>query len=461
MTDKPNILYLFSDQHAAHALGCYGNEEVQTPNLDRLASEGVVFENAFAQCGICAPSRMSIYTGCYPATLGARGNLCEYPDDLPPLVPHLQDVGYHTAAIGKMHFVPGRRCPGFDVMRLCRGGSAALPDDDWRAWLIEQDPAYEEHWPWAEGLDFFDANDDFERNRHLLKCGLPLEHYVDTWVTDEAVDYLKQRTSSQPFFAWVGLTRPHDPYSPPPGYDTLYDPEALELWPKPWGAFRRNSSEHERWTKHRIDDFVPPYHDGYEAWLRDAVAAFYGQVTYVDHCVGRILETLEDSGLADNTIVVYGADHGDFVGRYGMMGKLISGNDAILRVPSIWRVPGMAGGGRHDGLVENLDTFPTLLDLAGLPIPAQCQGMSLRPALDGDRACVKDTVYFQDQGADGLRTEHWTYVRRHNGERELYGLDADPYQERNLALNTPDHPQLTALDTALDQALAGMKSKET
>ncbi|NIA13531.1 MAG: sulfatase-like hydrolase/transferase [Nitrospiraceae bacterium] len=459
MAEPMNILYLFSDQHAAHALGCYGNQEVCTPHLDQLAAEGVLFENAFAQCGICAPSRMSIYTGCYPATLGARGNLCQYPDHLPPLIPHLRDAGYTTAAIGKMHFVPGRRCPGFDVMKVCRGGSAALPDDDWRAWLIEQDPAYEKLWPWGEGLSHFDANEDFERNRHLLTCGLPLEHYVDTWVTNQAVDYLKQ-PKGKPFFAWIGLTRPHDPYAPPPGYDRLYDPAALKLWPEPWGLIRANSSEHERWVKHRIDDFNPPYHGDYGSWLRDAVAAFYGQVTYVDHCVGRILRTLEDCGLAENTIVVYGADHGDFVGRYGMMGKLIPGNDALVRVPLIWRVPGMQADRTHPGLTENLDIFPTLFDLAGLPIPPQCEGVPLRPALSGDASFCKETVFFEDEKADGLRTAEWTYVRHHNGERELYDLCEDPCQESNLWLETPGHARGMELEKILDRHLSTVESSQ-
>ncbi len=451
-TTRPNILYLFSDQHAAHTLGCYGNHQVRTPNLDKLAGDGVQFDNAFSQCGICAPSRMSIYTGCYPATLGAHGNLCRYPDNLPPLIPHLQDAGYFTAAVGKMHFVPGRRCPGFDVMRLTRGGTDALPDDDWRTWLIEQDKSYETRWPFGEHPDFFDGHPDFGPNHHLLNWDLPPEHYVDNWVAGETVRTLSERPKDKPFFMWAGFTRPHDPYAPPPPYDSMYDPASLELCPKPWGSFKKCSSSHEKLVENKIEAFVPPHHDDYEGWLRDALAAFYGQVSLVDDCVGRVLRTLDDLGIADNTIVVYGADHGDFAGRYDMMGKLISGNDALLRVPMLWRVPGLKSGMRHKGLVENIDVFPTLFDLARLPIPEQCQGQSLRPVLEGCEVNGKPAVFFQDEPADGIRTDEWIYVRHNNGEQELYDVKNDPRQETNIAQQEPRHPMLSELAGRLTNA---------
>ena len=456
MSDRPNILYLYSDQHAAHVLGCCGNEEIRTPNLDRLASQGARFENAFSQCAICAPSRMSIYTGCYPTTLDVRDNFCRYPVAFPPLIPHLRDAGYATAAFGKMHFNPGRRCAGFDLMRLTRGGHVSLPDDDWRVWLIDQDPAYGQRWPYGHEPDFFDEHPDFERNRHLLRWDLPPEHYVDTWVANEAIEYLQSRQDDQPFFMWVGFTRPHDPYIPAAPYDALYDPASLQLWPQPWGSFRHNTTMHDRLCRHRLEDFDHPYHPDYEGWLREALAAYYGQVSLIDASMGRVLATLDDLDLSDNTVVLYGTDHGEFAGRYGLMGKFIPGNDAMIRVPMIWRVPGLSAGIRHAGLVENVDTFPTLFDLAGLPIPEQCQGMSLRPALEGDPACGKDAVYFRDMDSDGMRTAEWTWVRRLNGnEHELYDLEADLHQENNLYKLDPNHSKAAEMDRRMTAAMAG------
>ncbi len=445
---RPNILIIMSDDHAAHAISAYGSRLNTTPQIDRIAREGMLFANCFCTNGICAPSRAVILTGRYSHLNGVRDNAVDFDGAQTTFPKLLQQAGYQTALIGKWHLKSDPT--GFDYWNILPGqGEYYNPD------LIEMG----------------------EERRH--------EGYVTDILTDLAVDFLERsRDQTRPFLLMLHHKAPHRSWQPAlrhlniyddmdiPAPKTLFDdysgrsraaPEQemsvkdhfrdaadLKMGPPPE---RMNEEQKEIWEKAygpKRDAFLQEPPEGRELVLwkyRRYMEDYLGCVAAVDESVGRVLDALERSGVTDNTLVVYTSDQGFFLGDHGWYDKRFMYEES-LRMPLLVRFPGsLPAGSVNDELVMNLDFGPTFLDLAGIPVPEEMQGRSFAGWLLDEK--IKDwrkAVYYHYYEYPAVHM-----VKRHYGIRtpqfklihfyydidawELFDLEKDPGELMNVYEN--------------------------
>lgn len=394
MRPPPNIVFLMPDQHRFHTTGCLGNEDVQTPNIDRLASQGLVLENTFANTPVCCPARSILLTGQYCHRNGMVANDLRLRESSVSFAKELGKAGYRTGFVGKWHLDGGPRLPGF------------VPPGERR-----------------QGFEYWAANQCSHMHfRNTIFRDTPDPIVLDKFETDGyadyAVEFLREaKTDQRPFYLTVQWGPPHDPYQAPEEYARRYDPQKLRMRPN-WRDVKGNG--------------------------REAIAQYYAMVTAIDDAVGRVLRTLDELGLAENTIVLYASDHGDMLGSQGERLKRKPWEESI-RVPGILRWPGRIRAGSRDRrtFFTHVDFAPTLLGLAGLQVPAQMQGRNIAPSiLEGKRG--PDSAFFQifgpyagdgtPEGWRGVRDGRYMYATfRDDRPWVLYDLEKDPYQMRNLA----------------------------
>ena len=406
---SPNILYLFSDQHNARCLSCAGHPDVRTPNLDRLASEGVRFESAYCQNPICTPSRISHLASLYPSTHGYYGLYGPEPQQrMTSMHRYFRELGYRTAALGKLH------TPRYWIERDCQ----FVYDE-----FIEY-PKY------LDGAGYYEQNDQraFVQRGPGEGSAVPLEHSCEVALARQTMRFLRNEGEPAdrgdplaPWFAWVTFARPHQPYTPSEPYASMYPPSTLNLPPTA-------PSETAEIRQHRQGaDFA-------EESLRRAVATYLGLVSQVDYGLGLILQELERRGELDDTIIVYSSDHGDYAGEHGLYEKRggIS-TRAITRIPLIVRFPSQVRPGRAcPEIVESVDIFPTLCELAGLEIPNHVQGRSFLSLLGDDPQPIRDSALTENPYRKALATPRWRYVANIDGQQdELYDQIEDPWELRN------------------------------
>ena len=448
----PNILLITTDQHNAEIMGCAGNAVVRTPHLDRLAREGVIFDQAFTPHPVCTPARTTILTGQTPSRHAVPYNINLREDRPDP--PHftglaegaaafpevLAQSGYRTALFGKLHTKQaGGRNFGLQFTRLAEGkgqfvefGSGlddyrqylrgrGYGDPDWRTWEL---PGY--------------------RERGWVTSPLPEADYIDTWTGTEAVRFLN--TVESPFFAWVSFSGPHTPWDPPRPYDTMYDPSEI-----PMPARREGELEEKNpaWVENLAKTIpaTPPTSQGPdlpggvasaysrfpERQVREMLAAYYGQITLIDTQIGCILAALDTRGLADNTLVLFTADHGDYLGNNWAFFKYGAQYDSLVRVPFIVRWPGRCEPGlRRDELVSLEDVAPTLFDAAGREPVDPVDGVTLGPLLRRGE-CQWRTHLIWNTHCRCVMTREWKLICWPNGFEELYDREADPHDLHNLA----------------------------
>lgn len=409
-TGPISVLFIVTDQHHASALGAAGNADIRTPNLDRLAREGVLFDRAFCNTPKCRPSRYTIWTGEYARTHGLdpeRTTVAEV----------LRDAGYRTASIGKHHMRRERmeRRHGFDETVDMREYGRHLAGLE-----AEEEASY--------GA-FTRARKDDVLARALDD---PESTHPTTFWTDEAVRRLRS-AGEQPFFLWVSYFGPHHPYTPSRTWLDRYDAEELEL-----------PASHDT----EVDPDIPvPIRREKHAFAperaREVLAHYYAWISQIDHNVGRLLETLDEEGLAERTLVIFTSDHGDMVARHGMWTKGQLGYDDTLRVPLLLRLPGTLPRERREGrLVGLVDLMPTILDVVGLPAREGAQGHSLLPLLRDPASPWREAV-IAELGEPGgrhllaVREEHAKYVAYRSGDEvtyeQLFDLRNDPDELVNLA----------------------------
>lgn len=353
---KPNVLWICADDHAAYAIGAYGSTLARTPNIDRLAAGGVRFDRAYCNSPVCTASRQSFLTGRYPRTIGVTQLRTPLPEAEVTLAEMFAAAGYETAAIGKMHF-NSQSGHGFEVVE--NEGTHAR-------WLARQ-PKFEP----PAGLATQPAWRPFKDpaavwlNAAAAPWPLPDAQMQGTYFARRAGDFLATKRG-RPFFAMVSFTEPHSPFRFPVEF-----------------AGRRRGAEFPAYAVAEADrDQVPKIFRGLTDGERRGInAAYYTSVEFLDRNVGRVLEALEASGHADNTIVIYTGDHGYMLGQHGRFEKHC-GYEPAVRSPLMIRWP-KGRSGAAAALVEFVDVVPTLLELAGLPVPAAVQGRSLVPVLEG------------------------------------------------------------------------------
>jgi choline-sulfatase len=429
MPDRPNILLIMSDQHRGDSLGCAGHPMVRTPNLDRLAGQGAYFPNAFSPMPVCVPARYSVITGCVPVAWGIRANGGIIPDSVPTLPAILREHGYHSALMGKAHYSgPKDECErrgiprfrwnyGFDEILFAEEGRQYLHGDDYEAYLKQMGW---HGWQRAHGI----GNNDVR----TAPSPLPKEHYQTVWATDESIRWLREHDRSQPFFLMTSYVKPHAPYDPPEPYDRMYNPLHA---PRPIGGpedLKNLSPAYELERKAYGWNTLPD-----EAHLR-ARAYYYGNITLIDDEVGRLLATLDELGLADNTIVAFVSDHGDLLGDHGLYFKGLFFRES-WHIPFLLKAPGqLEGRGRVDRLTSLQDLMPTLLSLCGLPIPQGVHGEDLTRDLQAGPEILFGSYQPHPRALHCARTARWQYVfHEAGGFEELYDIQADPDERRNLA----------------------------
>ena len=498
MTQRPNFLFIVTDQQRADHLGCYGNPILKTPTIDRLAGEGRRFERFHVATPSCQPNRAAIMTGRLPSLNGVRHNGVPLPMDATTFVELLRDAGYRTALLGKSHLQnmtglpsrhkfeaePGLTLPG-EIYRDAVKGGRRGPEyeiENEREWPT---PAMERwHKPYY-GFEHFEiatnhgdqvggdylfwgrARDpEFDRlrdpgnalgdNRYSApqarRTRLPEELYPSSYVAERTVDFLETHAAEdphRPFFIQMGFPDPHYPYTPPGHYWDLYDPADVEV-PASFSADGHMmvagiKAAHREGRLNREAHF-PFAVDEREA--QEIVALTYGMIALVDDCIGRTLATLDRLGLAENTVVIFTSDHGDHMGDHGIMLKSQMHFQGLLRVPLIWRDPN-AEAGVAEELASALDLAPTILRRAGIQ---PFNGVQGRDLLDDSQA--PDGLLIESDNPFGgnpniprtrtLVTEDWRFTVHQGVEwGELYDLSSDPDEISNL-WDDPDHASTRA-----------------
>ncbi len=431
MNDRPNVLLILSDQHKADCIGAYGNTDVRTPNIDRLAERGITYEQAYCPLPVCTPSRYSLLTGLYVHQHGGWTNHCSLPSGFDTFPRIFAQNGYRTGAIGKMHFTPTYLDVGFEHMLLAEQHGPGRYDDDYHRYLMRN-----------ELIDVVDTLDQVEEYRRsatdaywssmgAMESNLPEDHHSTTWIGRHAVQELEQ-WGSQPSLLMVGFVKPHHPHDPPSPWSTMYNPDTLTL-PAGW----QESCPSDDLLKHR--GFFA--HNSYtEATLRRTLALYYGSITHIDHWVGRMLAVLERRNLLENTIVIYMSDHGDYMGYHHMVGKNGYMYDPIVQVPLIVKsANGVAAPARRSGLVSTLDVAPSILESAGLPRGRGMNGLNIFGS-----GASRQAVFAENHGGSDymVRTQsHKLLLSKHPESNRLFDLRADPTESHNL-YHAKEHAQI-------------------
>ncbi|WP_281890521.1 sulfatase [Paenibacillus sp. YYML68] len=441
---RPNILIIYTDQQRWDALGANGNKEIITPRLDRLASEGMNFDHYFVQSPICMPSRVSFLTGQYPSSLGITHMGVPVPEDTVTLPRLLRNYGYRTGNIGKLHFLPHANRDhrdihpsyGFDHLEI--SDEPGCYEDAYRAWVRRNYPGEEKDislgLPPATKIyqNLMVLDDGIEHPVREARCAHPFpgrsEITHTAFVAEQTISFIK-RHQHEPWCCVAGIYSPHSPWVAPKEFLDLYEPDRLSL---------------------------PEYAPDYEAErqrsgtctdeeLRSVKHGYYAMISEVDYHAGRMLDTLEELGLQDNTIVIYTSDHGEFLGDYLRYGKSYPGPDCISRVPLIIRWPaGMVRSGQTiSHLVEGVDVVPTLLDSIGIPVPEPLKGQSLFPLFQDRPYEPKACALMEHTGWRNIRTQQHRYLLESNGQEKLFDLDKDPREYTNVA-DQPEYREVLA-----------------
>lgn len=439
MREKPNVLFIITDDQRFDTIHALGNPVIRTPNLDRLARRGTSFLRAHipsGTCGaVCMPSRAMLNTGRHLFHLNETGG------DIPPehvtLGEAFRGAGYETIGCGKWH----NGCPGF-ARSFTQGGKIFFGGmwDHWNVPTCRYDPTGQYDNVVNFVVDFFHKNtpmrqhcDEFEPGKHSSEL-----------LTDAAIDLLKQNLAGgKPFYEYVAYLAPHDPRTMPEEYRQMYDPEAIELPPN----FRETIETNYPLMVHRDEELAA--YPRQPAEIRRHIAEYYGMISHLDHEIGRLLDALRDSGAEENTLVVFTGDNGLALGQHGWMGKEDL-YDHSIRVPLILAGPGIAEDKRSEALVYLFDIFPTLCDLAGIPIPSSVDGISFAPLLRADApgdAHRKELYLAFDQYVRGVKDDAYKLIEYATGDAPsdrftfLFDLKNDPWETRNLA----DQPQYAGL----------------
>jgi arylsulfatase A-like enzyme len=425
-TRKPNILVLFTDDQRFDTLGALGNPAIQTPHLDALVRRGTTFTHAHIPCGtsgaVCMPSRAMLHTGRTLFHLQDAGS--SIPEDHTLMGEHLRANGYHTFGTGKWHNGPASYhrsfCSGAEIYL---GGMA----DHWNMPASDYDPTgkYDNIKPtcpnpwfrntiWPEHCDYI----------------TPGKHSSEL-LADAAIDFLRDYEGDDPFFAYVSFLAPHDPRTMPEEFRTMYDPDNVDLPPNFMPEHPFDNGELD------MRDEALAAKPRQEAEIRRHIAEYYAMIAHLDHEIGRVLATLDEQGLTDDTIIVFAGDNGLAVGQHGLMGKQ-SCYEHSVRVPLVFAGPGVPENAKRDSYVYLLDIFPTLCSMVGLDLPRSVEGTDFSDAIASDGIPVRDTLFAaycacqrMVKDRDYKLIEY--VVDETHTETQLFDLHDDPWELTNLA----------------------------
>ena len=481
---RPNILLISADQHRADCFGFQGRN-IKTPHLDQLAADGTHFSNCITPTVVCQPARASILTGQLCRTHGVHDNGI----DLDPEVGEkgfagaMAAAGYETSFFGKAHFSTFHTFAPTGTPE-CLKSSANYPDS-WYGpymgfnhvemmlvghnWFLPEKPPHGQHyerWFYADGRGD-EKNTLYQKNGGDTKGAaqtwhsqLPVAWHNTSWTADRAIEWLKHGRGEDPFCTWISFPDPHHPFDAPEPWSRLHDPKDVDL-PK----HRKRSFEGRPWWHEAVLTAEPTgdkkgaeirksysrIAEQSDDQLREIIANTYGQIALIDHNVGRILTALDDMGIADNTIVIYISDHGDWLGDHGLILKGPMHYDGLLRVPMIVRGPNVPKGKKVDEPVSTLDLGPTFFDYGGAKALQTQHGETLRPLVEGDNAtrdyAMNEWELLPTRAGVGLslrtvRTKtHKLTIDLQSQAGEMYDLVSDPDECHNL-FDDPAHQDI-------------------
>lgn len=432
-----NVLFIISDDLKASVLGCYGDPFCKTPNIDQLANSGMVFERAYCQGTSCGPSRQSLMFSRYQGK--ADVNLGQ----------HFRENGWYTARVGKIYHM---RVPG-DIIAGTNGLDVAS------SWTERfNSPGLEAHTPGDYACLNLNVFTDDLRDRQSTK--MPHRMFVTVQYDGDGSDQADHKSASkaiellrkhqdEKFFLAVGLVRPHYPMVAPRQFFEPYPWQEMRLPPQQTGDLDDIPKLGLAGTI-STKNAIGKYPDNQKRMW----AGYYASVTFMDQQVGRILDELDRLGLRDSTAIVFTSDHGYHLGEHQFWQKS-NLHEEVLRVPLVMSIPGFKPG-RSKSIVELMDIYPTLSDLAGLSIPDSVQGVSLAPILQDPQAVVKPAALSFNKGFS-LRTPNWHYMRYTDGSEELYDMQNDPGEFTNEASSPDFADQRQELETLLKAQLTQAK----
>lgn len=434
--DQPNFLFIQTDQMTAFVLGQYGNPVCKTPHIDKLAAKGVVFENAYCNNPICASSRFSMMSGQLSSRVGAYDNAAEFPAQIPTFAHYLADLGYTTCLSGKMHFVGPDQLHGFQE----RVTTDIYPSDfgwtpDWLCEGIQPAPS---------GMSM----------RSVVEAGVS-ERSLQIDYDEEACHQAEVKLweyarapEPKPFFLAVSFTHPHNPFTTQSKYWNLYDHDNINMPIVPAIPV----AEKDPWSQRYYYLIRNDEHDVGEEDIRNARHAYYGMVSYMDDMVGRLMQVLEQSGLKENTVVIFTADHGDMLGERGMWYKF-NPYEWSVRIPMIISAPNGAQGKREKTLISLVDMLPTFWELGAGTTPFtpvdKVDGRSLVPLIYGEKGDFPDEVMieFTAEGTFApaliLRQGAFKYIYCESDPGMMFNLETDPNELHNLCKD-PAHASQAA-----------------
>ena len=386
----PNVVFIICDQMRGDALSCLGHPNAHTPNLDKLAAEGVLFENYFANNPVCQPSRVTLFSGLYPHQHGKLTNQSgKKIESLPgSMLGYFRDRGYRVGWVGKNHTYSEKVLKSLDFCEI-------RAREPFRAYSKFVPPYWHSDTLW------------------------PAEKCYPRMNTDDAIKFISSAKRGEPFFLHISYFDPHPPYMAPSEYTSKYCSKEMVLPPfVPPEKLSPRLAEHCQALHYdRIKD----------SDLTETMRYYYASIEWgVDYQVGRILQVLKKQGLIDNTIVVFTSDHGDFMGEHRMVRKGMFLYDALLHVPMIWYAPGLIKTGtRVRNLAQGVDLFPTLVDLTGGRVRAELPGRSLKPFLQGESKKEKDFTVFASAAYSDLPPNYF------DDPEPAYDPDSDvPFHSR-------------------------------
>lgn len=459
---RPNILWICTDQQRFDNVSGFGNPKVRTPNIDALMNRGVSFFNAYCQSPVCTPSRASFLTGRYPRTTRCRQNGQKMPGYERLISRVFADQGYVCGLAGKLHLascannrVEERIDDGYHEFNWSHHPQPDWPENAYSQWLESQGTSWQE----------LNAG----QGTPYVKPGPPARFHQTTWCAEMTIDFIRRHTG-EPWFFSFNCFDPHHPFDPPVEYLRRYDPDDMPL-PKVRPGELENKPEYQR-----LDSVWAHNEPGYfdvasmtDQDRREVTAACYAMCELIDDQFGRIMQTLEETGQLENTLVIFMSDHGEMLGDHGIYLKGPHFYDEAVHVPLVMALPGVFKEGLEvRGMVELLDIAPTLCDVAGIPAEVGFQGKSLGPMCRGEVPPDhhRDHVYSEYYNAwthhrsygTMLRTQtHKIVVYHATGQGELYDLVKDPDEFENLW----DRPEaadlkLTMMQKCFDASVLSM-----
>lgn len=493
MPQRPNFVYIITDQHRFDWLGITGHPVVKTPNIDRIAQGGTIFDRFYVANPVCMPNRAALLTGRYSSINSVRCNGIPLSKDANTFTERLMDEGYDTAALGKLHLQTMTAVPSSDATQELSNpeleaktyyADASYTEESIENWQpdSEHDLTYPYygfnsvdlitlhgvggaghygHWLRAQRDDAKAWCAPQNQLPHDYTCpqavrtSLPEDLYHTRYIGRSAVAYLKDpKRQETPFFAFVSFPDPHHPFNPPGKYWDMYDPDDFEVPPN-FDADQQTRLV--RWLKETQGTIREVYMGPNPVTRREvqeAMALTAGMITMIDDAAGDILAALTETGLADNTVVVFNSDHGELMGDHGLLFKGPVHYDPVIHVPMIWFDPRIDQVAHCQGFASTIDIAPTILATAGVAPYYGIQGNDLTPALRGgdtgrDAILVEDEYhsplcYSRPPRVRTVRTDRYRLsIVIGEDDAELYDLQNDPFEVSNL-IDDPDHLRIKA-----------------